>query len=775
MLRRRDFLRLGLTSLLVGGKNVPRLFSQGLTSGNGDSGLEKTLLQEQLASDEFPFPFDEAVFECAERVDRIRRAANGLGWKANLNLVLKPGKTIDLKVLLSARLEDLKDTKSIIEFSGVKDVLDVELQIPEAKRAYYQVLYREGKDNWKALAPKSFKLPSLSLDNGDTVKVIFIADDHTFDDADYPVPPGYEVVKLSGDYVNEFLKILRQDPSWVPGKPLGALKNGYYLALALHHIMANEDPDLIILLGDTTGIGASYKWANFGLPTANLTPKDYDYISRVFWLRMRKIYSAVTPSVPVLVVLGNHDGEEQWNAAAPYATFWRRKLFSMPEISTYPEGGHPEGKYYAFSWAADRNNRGGILFIILNTTAFTGPVYPQKVEQWTLRGDQRQWLENTLKQAEKDWIFICLHHVLGGWPAGPEEGRRDIAYGRGPLFNAEDYQEYASPERVEQVWLTQMAKENGVRAILYGHDHIFYSRKIGSGLNNLELHGICAGTTKYMGEKSWWDGMLWKRHYGYYDQSPPDFWGPSGITRATIMAKEARFDYVITGWTAYSNLPSNLNKGAVLRSLYLVSPPAFLISEPSALDFRGVEGGANPEDKKLLIRNGGSGLLRFTVGSSHPWIKVSPTQGESWGKEKIISVGVNLSLLEEGQYEGVISVSSSQAKNSQLLIKVSLTIDPPPIYPVLNLIGLRKQKKVLGIPKIIVLLNWQVNPLNRKIKGYRVYLFHPKHHWVLLAEVGSAKRSYLVENISFPSPWIFGVAAVDYKEREGEKASLMVR
>lgn len=775
MLRRRDFLRLGLTGLLVAGKTAPRLFSQVLAPGKDEPSLQRTLLQEQLASDEFPFPFDEAVFECAERVDRVRRRADGLGWKANLNLVLKPGKTIDLKVLWSDRIEDLGKTKSIIEFSGVKDIFDVELEIPEAKRAYYQVLYREGRESWKALAPKSFKLPGLALESREPVKVIFIGDDHTFDDADYPVPPDSQAAKLSGDYVNEFLKNLRKDPNWVPGKPLGALKNGYYLALALRHIMAYEDPDLIINLGDTTGIGASYKWANFGLPISNLTPKDYDYLSRVFWLRMRKIYSAITPSVPVLVVLGNHDGEEQWNAAAPYATFWRRKLFPMPEASTYPEGGHPEGKYYAFSWAADGNNRGGILFIVLNTTAFTGPAYPQKVEQWTLGGEQRQWLENTLNQAEKDWVFVCLHHVLGGWPAGPDEARRDIAYGRGPLFSPEDYLEYAQPEKVEQVWLTQKAKENGVRAIIYGHDHIFYSRKIGLGLNNLDLHGICVGTTKYVGEKSWWAGVLWKKHYGRYDCFPPDFWGPSGITRATIMAKEARFDYVITGWTAHSNLQSNLNRGAVLKSLFLVNPPAFLVSEPAALEFRGVEGGANPEEKKLLIRNGGSGRLQFSVGSSHPWLKVSPTQAESWGKEKMVNVAVNLSLLEEGRYEGVVTVSSLQAKNSPLLIKVGLTVDPPPIYPVLNLIGLRKQKKVLGIPKTIVLLNWQANPLNRKIKGYRVYLFQPKFHWVVLGEVGSSKRSYLVENISLPPPWIFGVAAVDYKEREGEKASVMVR
>ncbi len=473
MLKRRDFLRLGTIGLFLARSGTRNLFSfsPSFPSGEESNG---SLLREQLLSDEFPFPYDAQFFECAERIAQIRPEKGGETWKANLNLILKEGKSLDIKVLVSESLEGLSQSKTVLAFTGVKGILDVELQAREMRRVYYQVLYREDKDKWHSLSPKSFKLPNVSLEKGEAIKVIFIGDDHTFYDADYEVPTSYSYLRLTGEYINEFLRGLRKNPAYKPASYLKVLKNGYYLAQAIYYIMANEDPDLIILLGDTTGIGADYKWAKLGLPTTNLTPVKYEWIARVLWLRMRKMYSALTPHVPIFIVLGNHDGEEQWNAAAPFATYWRNKFFGQPDATTYPEGGHPEGKYYAFSWGADKNNRGGVLFAVLNTTAFTGPSYPTRPDQWSLGKEQRSWLEKVLTQAEKDWVFLCAHHVLGGWPAGPEETRHDIAYGRGPLFDHEDYKEYIDPERVEQVWITQTAKENGVRGFIYGHDHIFF-------------------------------------------------------------------------------------------------------------------------------------------------------------------------------------------------------------------------------------------------------------------------------------------------------------
>ena len=110
----------------------------------------------------------------------------------------------------------------------------------------------------------------------------------------------------------------------------------------------------------------------------------------------------------------------------------------MPDDRTYPEGGHPDGLYYAFSWGSDRSYRGGVRFIVLHTTAFTGDAYPKTPEGWTLGDAQRQWFERTAKLGEKHWVFACAHHALGGWPAGSDKQDKSMAGGRGSLFTRED-------------------------------------------------------------------------------------------------------------------------------------------------------------------------------------------------------------------------------------------------------------------------------------------------------------------------------------------------
>lgn len=579
-----------------------------------DSSSDKEKIIDILINSGFPFPYDENYFECAERIYNLRPTADRKKWQANLNLVIKSGRSINLKILMSQTLEGLAQSNRVIELSSVSDIVDLNLEGEEDRRFYYHVLYREGKESWKSLAPKSFKLPFVDLEKGESIKVIFISDDHTFDDADYEVPEQFKGSKLSGEFMPEFMRGLVRNANWQPRESLNALKNSFYLAQAIRFILINEDPDLIILMGDSTGLGAFHKWPGFGLPSLNfLSDSDCFGLARLFWLRMRRLYSALTPFIPVFIVLGNHDGEAQWSVTSKWSAFWRQNLFALPRDTTYPEGGHPEGKYYAFSWGADKNNRGGVLFINLNTTAFSGSSFPTKIEDWSLGQEQRLWLEKTFKESEKHWVFIWAHHVLGGWPAGPDETRKDIAYGRGPLFTAEDYREYAIPEKVEQVWITQKAMENGARAFIYGHDHIFYSKKIGHGLNGLEMQAICCGSTKYIGEKSWWGGPLWQKHYGSWSRVPPDFWGPSGITRAIIKANEARFEYIMTGWTPYSNHPADSNPGKVLRATVLSNPPAKLSFYPETLNFRCIEGDDNPEEKILIIKNVGSGRLEFKL------------------------------------------------------------------------------------------------------------------------------------------------------------------
>jgi hypothetical protein len=651
-----------------------------------------SLLRSQLFNRDFPFPYDDQFFECAERIYNVRPVGGrNPGCRANLNLVLKPGKKLDIQVLAAESLEGLANTKDVFTFYGVENILDAELSVGDVPRLFYQVLHREGSGAWKALSPKSVKLPTVSLENGGEIKVILIADDHTFDDADYVVPAGLAGSKLSGDYVNDLLRGLRFNPSEVLNTPLRSLRSGFCLASTLRYIMANEDPDLIIHLGDTNGIGAGYKWPGLGLPAVGLTDKDYDYISHLLWLRMRKIYSAVTPHVPMYIAQGNHDGEEQWNPLRFRARQWRQQLFAMPDDRTYPEGGHPDGIYYAFSWGSDQNYRGGVRFIALHTTAFAGDAYPRTPEGWTLGETQREWFERMLQLGEKHWVFACFHHALGGWPAGSGEENKEMAYGRGPLFTASDYLPYADSARVEQVKLTDMGRNNGLRAFLYGHDHIFFHKSLPGESKNKEMLAVCCGSPKYMGELGWWNGPLWMANYGTYLGPTPRFWGPPGITRLTIRKDEAIIDYIVTAFSPYTNHPANAEFGTILSSRRLLNPPPSLVLERQELSFQAVEGQKSPPPEVLRIRNKGSGALRYKLKTHVPWLVLSASQGESWGEWDEIKVHVRTVKVSEGVHEGKISLISNDPSAGSSEITVKLTVGSAPLSSIRGFSGANKE------------------------------------------------------------------------------------
>ncbi len=672
--RRRLFLKCGSFGLAAAALSPRTLFGRVAAQAAPPS---SSLLRAQLLSPDYPFPFDDRYFACAERVYNVRPAGVGVpGAKVSLNLVPVPGKKLDIKILTAGSLEGISDTKDVFTYYGVDNILDAELAADDIPRLFYQVLYREGSGPWQALFPKSVKLPTVSLEDGGEIKVLLIGDDHTFDDGDYVVPPELKASKLSGDYVNQILRRCRLDPDPPAWEDDDFLKNGLCLARSLRYILAHEDPDFIIHLGDTNGLGAGYKWEGLGLPTANLTDKEYSSIAYVLWLRMRKMYSAVTPHIPMFIAQGNHDGEEQWDPLRFRAREWRSRLFAMPDDRTYPEGGHPDGLYYAFSWGGDRSYRGGARFIILHTTAFTGDGYPRTPEGWTLGDSQRQWFEQTVKLGEKHWVFSCAHHALGGWPSGSSEHDKSMAYGRGPLFTREDYAPYADPESVEQVRLTEMGRENRVRAFLYGHDHIFSSKKIGRAENNADMLAVCCGSTKYMGEERWWKGPFWMRDYGSYLGPSPQFWGPPGITRLTIRRDEAVIDYLLTAISRYSNHPAEAGIGTVLSTRKLGNPPPRVRLEPAELTFQTVEGRRIPQPGVLRIKNSGGGRLRYSFRTDARWVRVFSRADESWGEWDEVRVYVRSRKLAAGDHYGKIIVTSDDAEAPRKEIAVHLAIRP---------------------------------------------------------------------------------------------------
>ena len=769
-IRRREFIKLGGAGLLIAGLD-PRTFFAAPQSAPSP----RSPFYEQLASDEFPFPYDETVFECAERIANVRRSAGDpKAWLTDLNLLVRNGKTLDIKVLVADRSEELSVPRETLTFTGVTGSLDTVLRGYDSPRLYYQVQYREdGAGAWKALSPRNFKLPNARLQSGGQVQAVFIGDDHTFDDADVAVPADLKATKITGDFFCDFLRNLKTNASWRPSNALANMANSLSLSKTIRQILISEDPDLFINMGDTTGIGSEYRWEAWGLPFKNLTNADYDTIARTLWLRMRKAYSGLTPNMPTLTVLGNHDGEEGYNLARFNAKSWRQKYFPSP-AAAYPESGHPDGNYYALTRSGDENNHGGVQFIVLDVMGSMASV-PRKVEDWTLGADQRKWLEGALAASEHEYSFVCAHHVLGGWPAAPDENdSRTIAYGRGNLFTAKDYTGYGDPAKIEQIHVTELARGSRVRGYIYGHDHIFKATRIGDGKTLYDLYGVCTGSSKSVSETDWWNGAFWQKHYGSFSKTPPDFYGPSGFTRLTVTKDQAKFEFVPTGRGVLTNIPSGTVLGAVLSSATLANPAQAIGVDKGSFVFQTSELLAAVHAQVLRIRNTGGRSLAFTVKPNQSWLKASPASGASVGEWTDVTVSLASKTLGPGTYDGAVSIECAGAANSPFQVAVQLVVQEAALPAPTDLTAKRLKGPFALSGGDTIRLAWKENRLATAAVKMRISLVDDKGGRTTAGEVKAGIGAFLYKKARRDTEYRFAVCALDGRNREGALAFVTV-
>jgi len=172
--------------------------------------------------------------------------------------------------------------------------------------------------------------------------------------------------------------------------------------LTLQNILSHK-PDFMIDLGDVTMIDKQ--------PAINqevITERNIMY---------RNYYSEVCHSVPLYMVIGNHDGEFGWRTNGkennmPVMSANTRKLYyPNPEPNAFYSGNNiPEKNvgllqdYYSWQW-------GDALFIVLDPYWYT----KQKTGWgWTLGNDQYNWLQQILATSKAKYKFVFAHQLVGG-------------------------------------------------------------------------------------------------------------------------------------------------------------------------------------------------------------------------------------------------------------------------------------------------------------------------------------------------------------------------
>ena len=111
-------------------------------------------------------------------------------------------------------------------------------------------------------------------------------------------------------------------------------------------------------------------------------------------------------------------------------------------------------------------------------------------------------------------------------------------------------------------------------------------------------------------------------------------------------------------------------------------PPPEIWTSTQQLTFNAQEGGSNPSSQALKIKNTGSGTLQYQITDSANWLDVNPKSGSVQTGERNHTVSVNIAGLQEGTYDGTITITDPDASNSPQQVDVTLNIsEQPPVVP----------------------------------------------------------------------------------------------
>jgi len=257
------------------------------------------------------------------------------------------------------------------------------------------------------------------------------------------------------------------------------------------------------------------------------------------YVAQRYYFGQLCQSVPLFLVLGNHDGESprgrgsDADGLAVWSNAMRKRYFPNPVPDTCYSGNaarHPEAgllqDYYAWAW-------GDALFVVLDPFWFA-PKQRGQNDNWkrTLGVDQYQWLRHTLESSRAKFKCIFIHHLVGG-----ADGQCRGGAEAGPLYewggrNADGSDGFQPNRPGWPMPIHQLLVRNHVNIVFHGHDHL-YARQDLDGIvyQAVPQPGDPRGNTRRAAEYGYRSGIIL---------------GSSGHLRMWVSADRATVDYVRT-------------------------------------------------------------------------------------------------------------------------------------------------------------------------------------------------------------------------------------
>ncbi len=296
----------------------------------------------------------------------------------------------------------------------------------------------------------------------------------------------------------------------------------------------NNDPDFFIDLGDT-------------FMSEKLKNKTQDSIT-IRHLLLRSYFDLTCHSVPLYLVIGNHEGECGWeldgtaNNLAVMASNTRTKYYPNPLPDNFYSGNNTSepfvGKrqnYYSWEW-------GNALFVVIDPYWYTFPKPTSAATNWnwTLGRTQYLWFKSVLENSNAKFKFVFAHQVVGGIDKDGRGGTEAAPFYEMGGKNTDGTSGFLNNRPGWEMPIHQLMVQNHVNIYFHGHDH-FYDRQ--------ELDGIIYQEVPQPGNPNFTSAQN-AASYGYLSgKIIPN----TGFLRITVGDSAATVDYI------RSYLPSNEN------------------------------------------------------------------------------------------------------------------------------------------------------------------------------------------------------------------------
>jgi hypothetical protein len=224
----------------------------------------------------------------------------------------------------------------------------------------------------------------------------------------------------------------------------------------------NEKPDFDIDLGDTF---MCEKFATSFSQVKGRYAEDREY------------FGILGGSVPLYLVMGNHDGEQGYlmdgteNNIAVWAAKARKLYYPNPYPNDFYSGNTTEEpfigicqNYYSWQW-------GDALFVVLDAYRYTMKDRKQTKDfwDWTLGETQYKWFKNVLETSKAKYKFVFIHQMLG-------EVRGGIEWADMYEWGGKNKRGVWEFDKKRSGWdkpIHQLMVANGVTIFFHGHDHFF--------------------------------------------------------------------------------------------------------------------------------------------------------------------------------------------------------------------------------------------------------------------------------------------------------------